>query len=99
MTALKGFAINMINPFVILFWIGVVSVETARYQFSQTDIAVLFCCTLLTVFGTDLLKSVAAERITTFLNPKILLWVNRVAGVILILSGIIMIVKVVNTFF
>jgi len=96
--ALKGFAINLINPFVILFWIGVVSVETTRYKFSQLDIIALFSATLLTVLGTDILKAMAAQKITSFLSPNILLWVNRIAGMILIISGVSLIWKVVQTF-
>ena len=96
--ALKGFAINLINPFVILFWIGVVSVETTRYKFSQLDIIALFSATLLTVLGTDILKAMAAQKITIFLSPNILLWVNRIAGAILIISGVSLIWKVVQTF-
>ena len=98
MIALKGFAINLINPFVILFWIGVVSVETTRYKFSQIDIIALFTATLLTVLGTDILKAIGAQKITSFLNPQILLWVNRIAGVILVISGVSLIWKVVDSF-
>ncbi len=96
--ALKGFAINLINPFVIIFWIGIVSVESTRYKFSQIDIILLFTATLLTVLGTDILKALAAQKITTFLSPNILLWVNRIAGLILIISGGTLIWKVVKTF-
>jgi len=98
MVVLKGFTINLINPFVILFWIGVVSVETTRYKFSQLDIIVLFSATLFAVLGTDILKAMAAQKITSFLSPNILLWVNRIAGVILIISGVSLIWKVVQTF-
>ena len=96
--ALKGFAINFINPFVIIFWIGVVSVESTRYKFSQLDIISLFSATLLTVLGTDILKAMGAQKITSFLNPNILHWINRIAGVILIISGVSLIWKVVKTF-
>jgi len=98
LTALKGFGINLINPFVILFWIGVVSVESTRYDFSNWHVLALFAATLFTVFSTDVLKSMASHKITNFLNPKILLWVNRIAGVILIISGVSLIVRVVNKF-
>jgi threonine/homoserine/homoserine lactone efflux protein len=97
-TAFKGFAINLINPFVIIFWIGVVSVESTRYKFSHADVFSLFCAALLTVLSTDILKALAATKITSFLNPDILLWVNRVAGVILIISGLTLIIKVVKIF-
>ncbi|MEK6616867.1 MAG: LysE family transporter, partial [Bacteroidota bacterium] len=65
LTALKGFAINLINPFVIIFWISVVSVESTRYDFSHLHVISLFTATLLTVLGTDILKSVAAQKITS----------------------------------
>ena len=97
-SALKGFAINLINPFVIIFWIGVVSVESTRYKFSSADVVALFTASLFTVLSTDILKSLAANKITAFLHPKILLWVNRIAGVILIISGMSLIWKVANTF-
>jgi len=98
LTALKGFGINCINPFVIIFWIGVVSVESTRYDFSHIHVIALFSATLLTVFSTDILKSMAAHKITSFLTPIILLWVNRIAGIILIISGMSLIGKVVKTF-
>ncbi|HEY4799951.1 MAG TPA: LysE family transporter [Bacteroidia bacterium] len=98
LTALKGFGINLINPFVILFWIGVVGVESTRYDFSHWHVLSLFAATLLTVFSTDILKSMAAHKITNLLSPKILLWINRIAGVILIVSGVTLIWKVVDKF-
>lgn len=96
--ALKGFAINIINPFVIIFWIGVVSVESARYDFSPIHMSFLFVSTLLTVFGTDVLKALGARKITALLSPQTLLWVNRLAGVILMIAGISLIWKVVDQF-
>ena len=98
LTALKGFGINLINPFVILFWIGVVSVESTRYDFSHLHVIAVFSATLLTVLFTDILKSLGAQKITSFLNPNILHWINRIAGVILVISGVSLIWKVVKTF-
>lgn len=96
--ALKGFAINLINPFVIIFWIGVVSVESTRYDFSHLHMMALFSAVLLTVFFTDILKAVGATKITNFLSPLILLWINRIAGVILIISGLSLVWKVIDVF-
>ena len=98
MVALKGFAINLINPFVVIFWLGVVGTVSTHYKSSQLDIIALFSTALLTVLGTDILKAMGANKITGFLNPNILHWVNRIAGMILIVSGIIMMWKVAKTF-
>ena len=95
LAALKGFSINIINPFVIIFWIGVVSMESARYDFSHIHVIILFSSTLITILSTDILKSMAAHKITGFLKPNILIWINRLAGVILTISGVSLIVKVV----
>ena len=96
--ALKGFGINLINPFVILFWIGVVSVESTRYDFSHFHVLAVFSATLLTVLFTDILKALGAQKITSFLNPNILHWINRIAGVILVISGFSLIWKVIKVF-
>ncbi|MBI4930655.1 MAG: LysE family transporter [Bacteroidetes bacterium] len=98
MIALKGFAINLINPFVIIFWLGVVGTVSTHSDFSQFDIITLFATTLLTVLGTDILKAIGANKITSFLSPNILHWINRIAGIILVISGIIMIGRVVKAF-
>jgi len=95
---LKGFAINIINPFVILFWLGVVSVESTRYDFSHLHVISLFAALLLTILSTDILKAMAANRITGFLKHNVLLWINRIAGVILIICGLTLIVRVLENF-
>lgn len=96
--SLKGFAINIINPFVILFWISVVTVESTRYEFQHLQVIVLFTSTLLTILSTDVLKALAANKITGMLTPDIIHWINRIAGIILIICGLSLIIRVVNNF-
>jgi threonine/homoserine/homoserine lactone efflux protein len=98
LTALKGFAINTINPFVIIFWLGMVGVESTRYEFSHLHILVLFASTLITILTTDILKAMGANKITALLKPALLSWINRIAGIILIICGMSLIWKVVRTF-
>ena len=88
---LKGFLLNLFNPAVLFFWLGVVGLVSVKENYTQTDEAIFFGSTLLTVFSTDLLKSFVANRIKNFLKPNIMIWINRIIGLVLIGFGIHMI--------
>ena len=94
LTILKGFALNLLNPFVILFWIGWVGLISSRYEFAHLYVIVFFSSTLITVLTTDILKAIVAIKIKIFLTPLILIWVNRIVGVILIGAGVSLVVRV-----
>jgi threonine/homoserine/homoserine lactone efflux protein len=90
---LKGFLLNMVNPAVFLFWLGVVGLISVREGYTRVDEGIFFCSVLLTVFSTDLLKSFVANRIKNILKPNIMLWINRVIGIVLVGFGIHMILS------
>ncbi len=92
---LKGFLLNIINPAVLLFWIGVVSLISVKEHYTKTHEMVFFGTLLGTVFSTDLLKSYISNRIKNLLKPNVMLWVNRIIGLILMGFGINMILKVI----
>ncbi|HVA99024.1 MAG TPA: LysE family transporter [Bacteroidia bacterium] len=91
----KGFFLNILNPFVLFFWVGWMGLISSRFEFSSTLIFTFFSGTLLTVFATDLLKSFSANKIKKFLNHKVLLFVNRISGIILAICGIVLIYRVI----
>jgi threonine/homoserine/homoserine lactone efflux protein len=91
---LKGFLLNIINPAVLLFWLGVVSMVTIKEHYSKMHETAFFATILLTVLSTDILKSFVANRIKNLLRPEVMLWINRVIGVILAIFGGNMIAKV-----
>jgi len=90
---IKGFAMNFLNPFVLIFWVGVSSSVSSGKSFSHTHTVIFFSCALATVFLSDLLKAWTASRLRTFLKPSFLIWVNRVSGVGLLLFGVRMLYK------
>jgi amino acid exporter len=91
----KGFLLNTFNPAVPLFWLSVISVVKLKEDYSLTHEAVFFGSVLSTVFGIDLLKSYVAQKIKTLLKANVLLWMNRILGIILFGIGMRMIIKVV----
>ena len=52
---LKGFLLNLLNPAVLFFWLGVVGLVSAKENYTRADDAIFFGSTLLTIFSTDLL--------------------------------------------
>ena len=95
---LKGFFLNIINPFVWIFWMGVVVGVTAKYTNDIYFLAVFFSTTLLTVLFTDIIKCFGSYKIKRLLTAKIMEIINKVAGIGLILFGLFLITRVVFNF-
>lgn len=90
---LKGFLLNSFNPAVPLFWLGVISVLKLKENYSTLHEAVFFGSVLTTVFATDLFKAFISHRLKELLKPAVLLWVNRIVGIVLMCIGLRMILK------
>lgn len=92
---LKGFIMNFLNPFVLIFWLGVSGSVSSGKSFTYMHTVIFFIAVLSTVFLTDILKAWTASKLRTFLKPHLLIWVNRVSGTGLFLFGVRMIYKMV----
>lgn len=84
----KGFLINAISPFVPFFWIGTVGIISLKPNYETTHRIVFFTALLLTTYGTDFSKSWLADKLSTYLTPRLLSLLNRTAGLLLIAFGI-----------
>jgi|AntAceMinimDraft_16_1070373.scaffolds.fasta_scaffold109316_1 threonine/homoserine/homoserine lactone efflux protein len=93
---LKGYFLNIANPFIIIFWLASMSWVTTQAEQGKllNYIITFFAGTLITVLGTDLIKSFIANKIKSRLKPRKLLWINRIAGVLLVIFGIGLILKI-----
>ena len=92
----KGFGLNFLNPFIWVLWLTIVSSGTAGKPKIE---AVLFLAGIaIMIFSTDLLKSFFANRLTTFLSPKVMLIINKVAGIILMLCAAVLFIRTCFTF-
>lgn len=92
---LKGFFLNIANPFVWFFWMGVVVTVTANYKGDTRSLLFFFTGTLMTVLVTDMLKCFGSYQIKKYLTPKFILMINKIAGIGLILFGIYLIVRTI----
>jgi len=91
----KGYFLNIANPFLWLFWVGVVVAVSSNYGIRTSGMFIFFGGLLGTVLVTDLFKCFVAHHIKRFLTAKILTIINRVVGVFLVLFGLLLIVRVI----
>ncbi len=88
----KGFSINGINPFVLLFWISIASVIHMKETFDRLDIGLYYFGVLGTVFSIDLLKAYIAKKLAHLVTPKMMGWLNKAVGLIMVGFGLRMLI-------
>ncbi|TWV99277.1 LysE family translocator [Chitinophaga pinensis] len=88
---LAGFLMNTLNPGVIIFWLGVC---VANSSTTVGHRVVMYLTCLAWVLSTDVLKVFVADKIRHKLTLSNVVWLNRIAGVSLIVFGVILLYKV-----
>ena len=84
----SGLLINGLNPFVLLFWIGVITVANLEYEMDQDSIPIFLGIILLTNFLADIVKVLIAHRIRRYINIRHWKLISRVVGIALFLFGL-----------
>lgn len=97
---IKGYFLNLANPFIFFFWLAAMSFITAHAEEGNFNeyVITFFGSSLLTIFMSDLLKCYVGYRFKRLLRPRIVLWINRGIGVILAVSGGVLIYRVFYPF-
>ena len=90
----KGFVINIFNPFVWIFWATCVATVSSKYCGNKYSLILFFLGVFSTVFSFDVVKAAAAAALQRFFTEKMLKILNQVTGIALILSGVVLIVRV-----
>lgn len=83
----KGFVLNLANPFLWVFWITSMVAINATYGGNQRAVALFFTGTLSVILLTDVLKVVLANKIKAAGNPQVKVWMNRIVGLLFIILG------------
>lgn len=86
---LKGFAMCIFNPSLLLYWISVTSgVVSVAGGYEPKVIIPFFATILITQFSLDTLKAYFANKLRKRITEKTLLILNRVAGTLLIIFAL-----------
>jgi len=96
---LKGFFLNVANPYVWVFWIGVAVGKTSDYGDNTRSAIFFFSGALLTILFTDIVKAYIAKRIKHILKPSNIKIMNKVVGVMLFFFGVVLIVRTAMTYY
>jgi len=84
----KGFLLNGINPFVLFFWLGIISKVTLDFQYNTNQSISFFVVLIATVFLSDIGKSHFATKLSQIVTPRFMKIMNRVVGIALILFSL-----------
>ncbi len=84
----KGFILNGVNPFVLFFWIGIVSKVSIDFAYTTNQAITFFVALVSTVFVVDIIKSYFAMKLSQIVTPRFIKIMNRVVGIALILFSI-----------
>lgn len=89
---LKGFLVNTLNPFTVIFWLGIVSTAGMTRGLQDRQIWLLACSIIFTIAIADTIKSFLAKLIRSKMRAKHVLWANRIAGIGLFAFGIYLLI-------
>ena len=95
MLGVKGFLLNFANPLVIFYWLSVASFAN-QFAPDKSGLGWVFLfisIVLITFFGVDVLKILAAKKLRPLVNQKLLTALNRVIGIVFCLFGVFLILQ------
>ena len=84
----KGFSLNGINPFVLLFWASIAGLVQLKENYSTPDVYGYYLGILLTSFVVDILKAYGAHKIKRYITERLMMYLNRGVAVLLIAFGV-----------
>lgn len=83
----KGFVLNILNPFVWIFWFSAVAMVAGNMGGNKVSTFVFFAVILGTTLILELLKAWGAAKLSKFLNAERTTLINKIAGILLMLCG------------
>jgi threonine/homoserine/homoserine lactone efflux protein len=95
---LKGYFLNIMNPFVWFFWISAMVGVSANYGDDKHGVIIFFTGTLFAILSSDVFKVFLANKLKQYLKPRMLIRVNHIVGILLMGFGIFLIIRVILKF-
>jgi threonine/homoserine/homoserine lactone efflux protein len=92
-SVLSGFFMNTLNPNVFLFWFAWTAAISATADDTSNPTTykmVVFGTCLAWVLLSDLLKVLLADKVRTRLTEKNLIWINRIAAIIILIFSAVL---------
>ena len=91
---LKGLMLNLANPAVLFYWIGIIAQGNMVVgKDSTTKVFIFVFIVLTTYFSLDVLKIITAKKLRPFVTDTVLKAFNNLIGIVFIAFGLFLIVK------
>ena len=88
----RGFLINTLNPSVFVVWVAIIETWSKQLGYGYSMVAFLFMA-LLGIFSMDMTKVFTANFIKPYMTPRILDYIYRGIGGLLLLFCALMVYK------
>jgi threonine/homoserine/homoserine lactone efflux protein len=85
---MNGFFINLLNPSVVLFWLGTMALTISKFKLNGHQTFVYYSSALCIMALLDIVKAYFAYKISSFINAKILHIVYVFSGILMIGLGV-----------
>jgi len=90
---LKGFFLNIVNPMVIFYWFGVITLAAAKIEGNSSSVFLFIVIILVTFFTIDVFKIIGAKKLRPFITPYLLKKLNLFTGFVLVIFGLVLIIR------
>ena len=84
----KGMIINLLNPFLLVFWISLISVVEANYSYDDKGNRYFFLGVLTISLILDISKSLLAQKLKDLIQPKVISSVNKILSIVMLLFSL-----------
>lgn len=91
----KGFFLNIMNPFLWVLWLTIISTGTAGKNRPESLLFIFGIIIIL--FSSDVLKSFFANKIVKLLSPQIVAKINKILGLFLIVCSVVLLIRIIIT--
>lgn len=82
---IEGFGLNILNPFTFALWFFVIATVNELRSYDSLQMTVFYAMVLITVFGTDLLKTYIANQTGRGIDQHLMRKIQNIIGIVLIL--------------
>lgn len=91
---LKGFFLNIANPFSLIFWLSMIGLAASNYGSRSTNMYAFFAGVIVTAFSSDLLKCYFSGSLKKHLSSNVIDIIHKVAGIAMAAIGLALLFKV-----
>jgi threonine/homoserine/homoserine lactone efflux protein len=93
----KGFILNIVNPLVLITWLGITLYLESTLQYGVKELTVFFAMVLIGTFGSQSAVCIFSHKIKSYLSDQFIHRMNIIIGVLFIFIGLLIFLNNGNT--